>query len=90
MKLFTYKTYILSSMPDYFYQVVDSSMLMAKNVANPTLFLIKNILSSYEYVKVCLIETKEIKSYYQLKDELHINQKQTLDLLIRSYQFLIK
>jgi IS605 OrfB family transposase len=72
MKIFTYKTLIISTPPESFYTVVDSSMLMAKNIANPTLFLIKNILTSFQY-------NKETKSYH-LKEELHLNQKQTIDL----------
>ena len=72
MKIKTYKTLIITTPPESFYTVVDSSMLMAKNIANPTLFLIKNIITSFQY-------NKETKSYH-LKEEIHINQKQTIDL----------
>ena len=72
MKIKTYKTLIITTPPESFYTVVDSSMLMAKNIANPTLFLIKNIITSFQY-------NKETKSYH-LKEELHVHQKQTIDL----------
>ena len=72
MKIKTYKTLIITTPPESFYTVVDSSMLMAKNIANPTLFLIKNIITSFQYNK----ETK----IYHLKEELHFHQKQTIDL----------
>ena len=58
------------SIPDYYHEVLNCYGLSAKNIKNSTLFIIKNIFTSYTY-------DKELKTY-TLKNNLHQNQ---LDLI---------
>ena len=67
MKIKTYKTLIITTPPESFYTVVDSSMLMAKNIANPTLFLIKNIITSFQYNKETKSQKKMKFSYINIR-----------------------
>jgi len=52
--------------PDYYYEVLSCYGLSAKNIKNSTLFIIKNIFTSYTY-------NKELNTY-TLKTHLHQNQ----------------
>jgi hypothetical protein len=66
------RTIIVNLKESTFYDVMDSILLLSKNVANPTLFLIKNVLTSYTY-------NKELKKYI-INSEFKPNQKETIDL----------
>ena len=52
--------------PDFYYEVLSCYGLSAKNIKNSTLFIIKNIFTSYTYNKDLNI--------YTLKNNLHQNQ----------------
>ena len=54
------------SIPDYYHEVLNCYGLSAKNIKNSTLFIIKNIFTSYTY-------DKDLKTY-TLKNNLHQNQ----------------
>ena len=54
------------SIPDFYCEVLNCYGLSAKNIKNSTLFIIKNILTSYTY-------DKDLKTY-TLKNNLHQNQ----------------
>jgi IS605 OrfB family transposase len=57
--------------------------LAAKNIKNSTLFIIKNLQSSYQFVRAEMDEkTKEVKvpAHYKIKDYLHAHQQQMMDL----------
>ena len=54
------------SIPDYYHEVLSCYGLSAKNIKNSTLFIIKNIFTSYTY-------DKDLK-IYTLKTHLHQNQ----------------
>ena len=58
------------SIPSYYYEVLSCYGLSAKNIKNSTLFIVKNIFTSYTY-------DKDLKTY-TLKENLHQNQ---LDLI---------
>jgi len=67
----TYSITDKNLIPDFYYEVLDYYGLSAKNIKNSTVFIIKNILSSYTYDKV--------SDSYILIDNLHSNQKDMLD-----------
>ena len=52
--------------PDYYHEVLSCYGLSAKNIKNATLFIVKNIFTSYTY-------NKELNTY-TLKNNLHQNQ----------------
>jgi len=52
--------------PEYYNEVLDCYGLSAKNIKNSTLFIVKNIFTSYTY-------DKDLKTY-TLKNNLHQNQ----------------
>ena len=54
------------SIPSYYYEVLSCYGLSAKNIKNATLFIVKNIFTSYTY-------NKELNTY-TLKNNLHQNQ----------------
>ena len=58
------------SIPDFYHEVLNCYGLSAKNIKNSTLFIVKNIFTSYTY-------DKDLKTY-TLKNNLHQNQ---LDLI---------
>jgi putative transposase len=57
--------------PDFYYEILDYYGLSAKNIKNSTVFIIRNILSSYIYDKA--------SDSYIVKDNLHSKQKEMLD-----------
>ena len=54
------------SIPDFYHEVLNCYGLSAKNIKNSTLFIVKNIFTSYTY-------DKDLKTY-TLKNNLHQNQ----------------
>mgnify|MGYP000526452057 CR=1 FL=1 len=54
------------SIPDFYHEILNCYGLSAKNIKNSTLFIVKNILTSYTY-------DKDLKTY-TLKNNLHQNQ----------------
>ena len=64
--------------PDFYNEVLSCYGLSAKNIKNSTLFIIKNIFTSYCY-------NKELKTY-TLKENLHQNQ---LDIISTVNQTII-
>jgi len=52
--------------PDFYHEVLSCYGLSAKNIKNSTLFIVKNIFTSYTY-------DKDLKTY-TLKNNLHQNQ----------------
>ena len=52
--------------PDFYNEVLSCYGLSAKNIKNSTLFIVKNIFTSYTY-------DKDLKTY-TLKENLHQNQ----------------
>jgi len=64
--------------PDYYHEVLNCYGLSAKNIKNSTLFIIKNIFTSYTY-------DKDLK-IYTLKTNLHQNQ---LDIISTVNQTII-
>jgi IS605 OrfB family transposase len=52
--------------------VLKAYTLAAKNIKNSTLFIIKNLQSSYQYVKE--------EGHYKIKSKLHKNQQELIDL----------
>lgn len=54
------------SIPDYYYEVLFCYGLSAKNIKNATLFIVKNLFTSYVYNKVF--------NTYTLKENVHQNQ----------------
>ena len=66
MRYSSRRSYAVKIKEPLVYEVLDSCMLMAKNVYNASLYLILNLHSSYSY-------NKETLSYH-LKDNLHANQ----------------
>ena len=64
--------------PDYYHEVLNCYGLSAKNIKNSTLFIIKNIFTSYTY-------NKDLKTY-TLKNNLHQNQ---LDIISTVNQTII-
>jgi len=59
--------------PDFYYEVLDYYGLSAKNIKNSTVFIIRNILSSYNYDKA--------SDSYIVIDNLHSNQQDMLDFV---------
>lgn len=67
-----YRTIELKIKKKAFYVILDSAMLIGKNIANTTQFLIKNIYTSFDYDRE--------KSLYLQKENLHTNQIETIKL----------
>lgn len=76
MKIIQYRSLIIKLKQSEIYTVLDSCMLLTKNVYNTSLFLLHNLISSYTY-------DKENKTY-SLKEFLYNNKTDTLKLFNQS------
>src|SRR5579875_3748786 len=67
----TYSVNDKTLIPDFYYEVLGYYGLSAKNIKNSTIFIIRNILSSYNYDKN--------SNSYIVKNNLHSHQIEMID-----------
>src|SRR5579875_2675663 len=69
----TYSVNDKTLIPDFYHKVLDYYGLSAKNIKNSTIFIIRNILSSYDYDKT--------SDSYIVRNNLHSKQSEMLDFV---------